>query len=83
VNLDITGIRYPDHPARSESLYLLSYPVSADFFMIPQRKRYETLKPLLLKFQVFWVILDVSNEPNASHSWVMRLAIMNSSVKPT
>ena len=25
-NLDYTGIRYPDLPARSESLYRLSYP---------------------------------------------------------
>jgi hypothetical protein len=25
-NLDSTGIRSPDRPARSESLYLLSYP---------------------------------------------------------
>jgi hypothetical protein len=25
-----TGIRSPDHPARSKSLYLLSYPVSTD-----------------------------------------------------
>ena len=28
VNLDPTGIRSPDHPARSKALYRLRYPVS-------------------------------------------------------
>jgi len=29
-NLSRTGIRFPDRPARSESLYRLRYPASAD-----------------------------------------------------
>jgi len=59
-NLDLTGFRFPDRPARNESLYLLSYPS-------PYPVSYSVSKGLFAWRDVNWSSgTEVMNERNST-----------------